>query len=58
MHISKKDLKEFKDLYKREFGKDLSDADSLEKATKLLMLVKAVYKPIAKNKNNSSKVSD
>jgi len=46
--ISKEKLKEFKKIYKKRFGKNLSDQVALEKATKLLNLVKAVYRPMAK----------
>ena len=44
--ISKEKLKEFKKIYKKRFGKSISDQVVLEKATKLLNLVKAVYKPM------------
>jgi hypothetical protein len=44
--ISEKALKEFKAIYKKEFSIDLSDKDALESATKLLILVKAIYKPM------------
>ena len=46
--ISEEALKEFKVIYKKEFGIDLSDKDALESATKLLTLMKAVYKPMTK----------
>jgi hypothetical protein len=46
--ISEEALKEFKAIYKKEFGVDLSDKDALESATKLLNLMKAVYKPMTK----------
>lgn len=57
--ISEKALKEFKTIYKRKTGKDTSDQETLESATKLITLVKAVYRPIPKEwleeyeKNNS-----
>lgn len=38
----------FKKIYKKRFGEDLSDQAALEKATKLLNLVKAVYQPMTK----------
>lgn len=44
--ISEKALKEFKEIHKKEFDIDLSDQDALEKATKLLNLMKAVYGPM------------
>ncbi len=46
--LGKKQLDEFKALYKEEFGNELSDEDALESATRLINLVKAVYKPITK----------
>lgn len=46
--ISKKSLEEFKRLYKKRFNEDLSDQVALEKATKLLNLMRAVYKPMTK----------
>ena len=46
--ISKEKLKEFKKIYKKRFSEDLSDQVALEKATKLLNLVKVVYQPMTK----------
>jgi len=46
--ISKEKLKEFKKIYKKRFGGYLSDQVALEKATKLLNLVKVVYRPMTK----------
>ena len=44
--ISKESLEKFKKIYKKRFGEHLSDQAALEKATKLLNLVKAVYQPM------------
>lgn len=44
--ISKESLEKFKELYKKHFGKEISDQEALESATKLLTLVKAIYKPM------------
>ena len=46
--ISKEALEEFKAIWKKEFGKDISDAHALEQATNLLTLMKVVYSPIKK----------
>ena len=46
--ISQEELEKFKAIYKKKSGIDLSDQDALEKATKLLTLVRAVYRPITK----------
>lgn len=46
--ISKEQLEEFKRIYRKEFGKDISDQDALESATKLINLLEIVYKPMTK----------
>jgi len=46
--ISEKALKEFKTIYKKKFGIELSDQDALESANKLLNLVEIIYKPMTK----------
>lgn len=47
--ISKKQLEDFKIIYKKEFNIDLSDEVALDKATEFLELMKVVYKPMSKN---------
>ena len=44
--ISKKQLEKFKDIYKRNFDKNISDQEALKQATKLLRLVEIIYKPM------------
>ena len=44
--MDKESLEQFKTIYKKSFGEDLPDDIALEKATKLLNLVRAVYKPM------------
>ncbi len=51
--ISDEDLKKFKSLYKKHFGKDISDAEALESAIKLINLVRIVYKPMTQEELNS-----
>jgi hypothetical protein len=46
--ISKEALKEFKRIYKKKFGEDISDKDALDEATNLLNLYKAVYLPVTR----------
>ena len=46
--ISKESLEEFKRIYKKRFGEDLPDQVALDKATKLLNLMRAIYKPMTK----------
>jgi hypothetical protein len=47
--ISEERLKEFKRIYKKKFGKEISNQEALEKATKLLRMVELIYKPITKS---------
>lgn len=46
--ITTEQLKEFKAIYKKEFGKDISDKDALDSATSLVDMMRLVYKPITK----------
>lgn len=52
MKVSKKALKEFKQIYFQEYGVKLKNKEALDKAIRLLVIVKAIYKPIPiKNMN-------
>ncbi len=46
--ISQQALKEFKEIWKEEYGNDISDEFALEKAINLLTLMDAIYHPIKK----------
>jgi hypothetical protein len=46
--ISKEYLDKYKQIYRKKFHKDISDQVALEQATKLLCLVKAIYRPMTK----------
>jgi len=46
--ISKESLEKFKRLYKARFKEELSDEETLRKATRLLNLYRAVYIPYDK----------
>lgn len=48
MQIPEKYIEEFKMLYKKTFGKEISYQDALEQGTKLLTLTRLVYKPLTK----------
>lgn len=50
MKLSKKDISEYKALYKDSFGDELDNSQAHQSAIALLTLVKSVYKPINKNK--------
>ena len=48
MPLSKEAIREFKEIYKEEFKEEISDKEALEKATNLLTLFNAIYRPIPK----------
>lgn len=56
--LSDKALKEFKQIWKEQYGVEPTDAEATESAIKLLTLMNAVYRPIKKewqdeyNQNN------
>jgi hypothetical protein len=45
---TKEAVAEFKEIYKKEFGVELSDEEATSKATGLLNLFDIIYKPISK----------
>ena len=45
--LSDEKIKEFQEIYKKTFGKEISKKEALEKGTQLISLIKAVYKPIS-----------
>lgn len=47
--ISKEKLDEFKELYRKHSGIHLTDAETLEKATRLVRLLEVVLKESAKH---------
>ena len=49
MQFTKKQLDEFKRIYKKEYRVDINDSQALEMATKLINLIKIVYKPMTEN---------
>jgi len=46
MGLSKKAIEEFKEIYFREFGKYLSDAEAQVMGQRLISLFKIIYRPI------------
>jgi len=44
--ISKEHLEKYKQIYKNRFGKELSNQEALEQATKLLRLIEIIYHPM------------
>ena len=50
MTLTPKALAEYKAIYKKLNGKDLSDQEALEQASRLLRAFELVYRPIPKDK--------
>ncbi|MBI3591688.1 MAG: hypothetical protein HY094_09975 [Candidatus Melainabacteria bacterium] len=50
MHIPYEQLQQFKNIYKQEFGIELTDEEAYEKEMRLMMGMKAIYSPIIKEK--------
>ncbi len=46
--ISRQALKEFKKIWKEEYGSDISDDFAMEKAIDFLTLIDAIYRPVKK----------
>lgn len=49
MVLSDKQIVSFQNLYKSQFGKDISREEACEKGIKLIRLVQLIYKPMTKN---------
>ncbi len=58
MEILDKDVKEFQELYKSKFGKDIDTQTARHKLTMLVLQVKTVYQPITKNQLEELASSD
>jgi hypothetical protein len=46
--LSKQALDDFRAIWKKEFGQNISDQKALEEGTALITLMRAVYRPIKK----------
>lgn len=46
MSLSDKAIKEFKEIYYKEYGKDISDEEAQEIGQRLISLFKIIYRPI------------
>lgn len=55
MFFSKEVIREYKKIYKKKTGKELSNQEAFDQATNLLMVFDAVYKPIPKDKEKEFK---
>lgn len=55
MELDKKVIKEFREIYKKEFGEEINDTTAQEMAIRVLNLFRAVYGPLIKNNYESNK---
>lgn len=46
MKLKEEQIKEFQNLYSKNFGKEIGDAEALRLGTQLVFLMAQVYKPI------------
>lgn len=47
--LSEASIKDFKEIYKEEYGADISDDEALELATNLINFVNKIYRPVLKH---------
>ena len=55
MQLSKKAIDEYKAIYKRRFGKDLTDEEAYKQGSNLLRLFQVIYRPLPEKKEDDSK---
>jgi hypothetical protein len=46
--LSAEDIKNFQKLYQKSFGKELGEKDAYIQASKLIQMMKIIYKPMSK----------
>jgi hypothetical protein len=51
MKLPRESIHEFKQIYKKQFGSDISEKKAGELSSKLLNLYKLVYMPVKPNEN-------
>jgi len=55
MPLSKEVIEEYKKIYKKEFGEEISDEEAHEQGGRLLRLSKTIYRPMPKDKKKEFK---
>ncbi|MCK5080921.1 MAG: hypothetical protein KAQ63_02055 [Candidatus Moranbacteria bacterium] len=53
MRLTKKQVKDFQQIYKKLSGKEISYQEAMESGTKLARLIEVVYKPITKKEHDN-----
>jgi len=46
--LTRSQVEKFQEIYKKEYGKEISYGDALENAIKLIEMIRQIYKPIKK----------
>ena len=57
MRLSKRAIKEFKEIYEKEFGETISDQKAQELGQNLISLFKIIYRPIPVDRESKGKKS-
>lgn len=47
--LSREAINEFKQIYREEYGQELSEQEAVKLATEFITFFKAIYRPIPKN---------
>jgi hypothetical protein len=53
MSLSKKAIEEFEEIYKKEFGEEISDTQARDMVENLIELFKIIYRPLLGNKKRA-----
>ncbi len=56
--LPEKAIKEFKEIYRKEFGKELSEKDALDKSLRIFNLYKAVYGSNKSQRSNTNQLNN
>ena len=56
MHISDEQVEQFRQLYFKRYGKEISREDAYEQGLKLLRLVQIIYKPITETQFETAQI--
>ncbi len=57
IHLNQSQIDEFKRIWLQEFGEEISDAEAIKHGTKLIELIKAIYKSPTNDHNAEKKTS-
>ncbi len=51
MEISQETIEEYKEIYKEDFGKEITDGEAREIITRVVILYEVLYSPLPHEKN-------